>query len=148
MPTSCDTTCLFEPLPDESLCLPEDTLAEVNALAEVPREARPAPREGDIFGPDVAHLFRRRLAAALPAHPHKRTNLRAKKDREESVARPVVVNEPLLWGNSNAMSPALARALPPLPEELAYRLVGRDLVLIDVEADLVVDVIRAALPIH
>jgi hypothetical protein len=34
------------------------------------------------------------------------------------------------------------RALPPLPEELEYRFVGRDLVLIDVTANLVVDVLR------
>ena len=39
---------VFEPLSPELMCLPEDTVAAVNALAEVPREAWPAPREGEI----------------------------------------------------------------------------------------------------
>jgi hypothetical protein len=36
-------------------------------------------------------------------------------------------------------------ALPGLPEELEYRFVGADLVLIDVPADLVVDILENAL---
>ena len=36
--------------------------------------------------------------------------------------------------------------LPELPEELQYRLQGRDLVILDVETDLVVDVLEDALP--
>jgi hypothetical protein len=36
--------------------------------------------------------------------------------------------------------------LPELPEELEYRFAGRDLVLIDIHAELVVDVLRRALP--
>jgi len=35
-----------------------------------------------------------------------------------------------------------------LPEALEYELAGRDLVLVDVPSNLVVDVIRAALPTH
>jgi hypothetical protein len=45
--------------------------------------------------------------------------------------------------------PALAivvRNLPALPPELEYRFVGRHLVLIDLGANLVVDVLRNALP--
>jgi hypothetical protein len=41
---------------------------------------------------------------------------------------------------------AILTVLPVLPEELAYRVQGRDLVLLDVELDLVVDVLAAALP--
>jgi hypothetical protein len=36
--------------------------------------------------------------------------------------------------------------LPELPEELQYRFQGRDLVILDVETDLVVDVLKDALP--
>jgi hypothetical protein len=46
------------------------------------------------------------------------------------------------------MMPWLAGALPVLPGELAYRLVGRDFVLIDVQSNLVVDLIRAVLPLY
>jgi len=42
--------------------------------------------------------------------------------------------------------PALLAALPALPEELEYRFVGWDLVLVDTHADLVVDILKDALP--
>ena len=41
---------------------------------------------------------------------------------------------------------AVLDVLPELPSELVYRVQGRDLVLLDVEADLVVDVLEAAFP--
>ena len=44
------------------------------------------------------------------------------------------------------MPPALLAALPPLPEELEYRFVGEDLVIVDVPAHLIVDFIPGALP--
>ncbi|HXJ40268.1 MAG TPA: hypothetical protein VNH18_13395, partial [Bryobacteraceae bacterium] len=40
----------------------------------------------------------------------------------------------------------LLRVLPPLPEEVAYRIVGHDFVLQDMKARLVVDFIPGALP--
>jgi hypothetical protein len=42
--------------------------------------------------------------------------------------------------------PALLATLPSLPEQLEYRVVGWDLVLVDVHADLVLDVLKDALP--
>jgi hypothetical protein len=42
--------------------------------------------------------------------------------------------------------PAVFNVLPGLPAELEYRFVGRNLVLLDAEANLVVDVVREALP--
>jgi hypothetical protein len=39
------------------------------------------------------------------------------------------------------MWPALLQALPPLPPELQYRIVDDDLVLIDLRASLVVDIL-------
>lgn len=140
---------LFEPLSPELMCLPEDTVAVVNALAEVPREARPAPREGEIFTPDVADLFRRRIAATFHRDEYNRVDLLGATDQEGLPTLPIRVNEPLLWRIGTVTTPWFAAALPALPEELAYRVVGRDLVLIDVvESHLVVDIIRAALPVY
>jgi hypothetical protein len=45
-----------------------------------------------------------------------------------------------------ALSPALLAAFPPLPVEVAYRVVGRTLILIDVKSRLIVDVARLILP--
>jgi hypothetical protein len=36
--------------------------------------------------------------------------------------------------------------LPTLPDELAYRIMGRDLVLVDSKANLVIDLFHEALP--
>jgi hypothetical protein len=55
------------------------------------------------------------------------------------------VNAPFPWNSGNAMWPSMLVALPQLPEGLEYRFVGADLVLVDVRADLVVDILRGAL---
>ena len=138
---------LFEPLSEEFMCLPADAIAVLNALADVPLEARPVPREGDLFSPDVADLFRRQIAATLQAYEYNPADVLAEMDVEELVAPPVRVSEVLPKG-IGLMMPWLAGALPVLPEELAYRLVGRDFVLIDVQSNLVVDVIRDVLPLY
>jgi hypothetical protein len=139
---------LFAPLPEGMMCLPEDTIARLNALAEVPREARKAPREGEIFTPDVADLFRRLLTTRLFGDEYSGADLAAEMEKRAVVAPPVRVNEPPTWDIDNAVLLPLFSDLPLLPEELEYELVGRDLVLIDVPSNLVVDVIRAALPTH
>ena len=136
----------FEPLPEGMMCLPEDTIARLNALAEVPREARKAPREGEIFTPDVANLFRRLLTTRLFGDEYGDA-LAAEMEKRAMIAPPVRVNEAPAWDIDNAMQLPLLHDLPLLPEELEYQLVGRDLVLVDVPSNLVVDVIRAALPI-
>jgi hypothetical protein len=137
---------VFEPLSEEFMCLPEDSIELLGALADVPRERRPPAREGDIFSPDVADLFRRRIAATLHAYDYTPADVLAEMDAEELTAPPVLVHE-ALPGGIGLMMPWLAGALPVLPEELAYRLIGRDFVLIDVRSNLVVDVIRAVLPL-
>jgi len=40
----------------------------------------------------------------------------------------------------------LLQKLPTLPDELAYRIMGRDLVLVDSKANLVIDLFHEALP--
>lgn len=138
---------LFEPLSEECRCLPADSIAVMSALADVALTARPAPREGDIFSPDVADLFRRRISETLQVYDYNPADVLTEMDVEELVAPPVMVNETVPRG-IGLMMPWLAGALPVLPEELAYRLVGRDFVLIDVQSNLVVDVIRAVLPLY
>ena len=45
-----------------------------------------------------------------------------------------------------SMPPEVLKALPPLPEELEYRFVGDSLILLDVHAHIVVDLVPRALP--
>ena len=44
------------------------------------------------------------------------------------------------------MPPLLLTQLPPLPPELQYRFLGRALILLDADANLIVDVVPDALP--
>ena len=50
------------------------------------------------------------------------------------------------WHAGRALSPALAAKLPTLPEELEYRLVDRQLLLRDRDANLVIDVLSGTAP--
>jgi hypothetical protein len=59
---------------------------------------------------------------------------------------PVEVNGPFPWAFGAAVPSVLLDRLPALPEEVQYRFIGRDLVLVDVDANLVVDILPDALP--
>jgi hypothetical protein len=72
--------------------------------------------------------------------------------RELAAERPPGIPEPAVngefpWQIGSAMWPTLLQALPALPRELEYRFSGRHLVLIDIHANLVVDILKNALPI-
>jgi hypothetical protein len=105
--------------------------------------ARPLAGQGDFFTPPVADVFRSRIDRALllgvartaaPLH-------------EPRPGGPVLeVNKPFPWVFGNVHWPALLFELPPLPYELGYALWGRDLALVDVQANLVLDVLPDALP--
>lgn len=121
---------------------------EAAELAAMVRDTRPNARIGDLFKPAVADLFRLRIAAALREHSDGVAALIATDDDEgDAPAFPrLTVNGPLPWGVGVAFWPAAVEALPVLPRELEYRFVGRDLVLLDTRAHLVVDILELALP--
>jgi hypothetical protein len=104
------------------------------------RDARPLAREGTIFTPRVAQFFRARIAHAGQTGV---IDVAVLDGYDDSVPE---VHAALPWGAGAPASARLVGLLPPLPEELEYRFVGRHLVLLDVEASLVVDVLRDALP--
>ena len=51
------------------------------------------------------------------------------------------VNGSLPRTGAKPVLPCILEALPRLPEELEYRIIGTDLVLIDVHAGLIVDIL-------
>ena len=119
----------------------------VDPLAQALRAARPNAREGDIFSPRIREDFRRRISRALRAAGlEPRTLVEEMIEDTEGGAFPVAVNGPFPWLAGNMMLPCVLSALPTLPTELEYRLVGTDLVLVDIHPSLVVDVLRDVLP--
>jgi hypothetical protein len=55
-----------------------------------------------------------------------------------------MVNGRFPWLRGALVWPCILNALPPLPDELQYRFVGVDLILVDIHANLVVDILRNA----
>ena len=139
---------IVSPVPPEVMCLPDGAVAVVNDLAAIPLDARPAPREGDIFALEVADAFRDRIAKAVRQHEINVWDLVADMNEDEMVAPAVGVNERLPVGVGDRSVQWLVSALPTLPEQLEYKLVGRDLVIFDAHDDIVVDVLRVALPMY
>jgi hypothetical protein len=113
------------------------------ALARGIREARPHAKIGDIFN-GVGFEFSRRIASALD---WRATESGWITDRRQAVRRScgLTVNGSFDWRYGEVLPTAVTDVLPEVPWPLQYRLLCRDLVLLDVDASLVVDVLPDAL---
>jgi hypothetical protein len=126
--------------------LPEMITAHQQALARKIREARLHAKPGDIFTPASRESFRHAIRSVFqdPENVTKRTTIR-QRDRVKPVRLQVNGIYPDAAAETTFPSTLLEK-LPTLPEELAYRIVGRDLILVDRRANMVVDLVREALP--
>lgn len=126
-------------------------VAEINritqALAAAIREERRDAKQGDFFTPRLGHVLRARIADALFDQHYTANDVRiaGRVDGVDYDRVRLQVNDTFSWRLSVTMLPCVIAALPPLSPELQYRLVGDDLVLIDVHASLVVDILPHAL---
>ena len=125
---------------------PTEMLFVRDALRRSIRDARPGARAGDLFTPQVASAFRHIIAATAAAHRvDPKDIVREMRDERLPGARPPMVNHSYDWRLGAWMWPALLQTLPPLPPDLQYRIVGDDLVLIDLRANLVIDILEHAM---
>lgn len=110
-------------------------------LADRIRSQRADAKPGEIFTPEISGLFRRLVHQALDgpdgeqirksyAHAEPLHGLRLDVNQAYPDATPL-----------QSMPPSLLLNLPKLPKELEYRFVGRELLLRDTAANLVVDVV-------
>ena len=117
-----------------------------HSLAHHIREARKDATPGNIFTPEIAPEFRRLIALTFQGSGAARI--------QQSLRAGTPVSKQLLHVNGEypeglpmqSTPPSLLLNLPPLPKELEYRLVGHDLVICDMEANLIVDYLRDAIP--
>ena len=126
-------------------------VAEINRLiyelAAAIRGERRDARQGDFFAPSLGHVLRARVEDALLENHFTADDVRAA-GRVEGVDYDRVrlqVNDTFPWVLAVAMFACVIEVLPPLPSELQYRIVGDDLMLIDVHAGLIVDILPHAL---
>jgi hypothetical protein len=129
---------------------PELIIPRQKKLAEGIRLARMRAKQGDIFTPSVrtliVNIIRKELAGPTG------TEARSKIMGEGNPGSPETPAKVALEINAtypaeaprSTIPPFLLIRLPELPEGLEYRFVGRNLVLLDVKANLIVDILPQA----
>lgn len=131
---------------EQPLCSDPEALArQSDALANAIRIARPRAKEGHIFTFAAGEMFRTKIESLVRRTHFDVAEFLARHGGEEGEME-VHVFGTLPWRTHLALTP-FVRELPELPQELEYEFVGRHLVLVDVEANMVVDVLRDALPL-
>jgi len=118
-----------------------------HALAAKIAYARRDAHQGDIFIHDVAERFRKIIHSAFRGPEGRSAREAIRQDNPSEIIVRLHVNDEFPEGVSlTTTPPSLLLKLPELPQELAYRFVGRDLALIDTKARLIVDLIPNAIP--
>jgi hypothetical protein len=119
----------------------------VDALAAGIRAARPSAKEGDIIDAPAAVVFRQRIRDTLRDRSCDLAEIAAAESDDE--ARPLaraLVHDRFDWARGSYMPGCVLNVLPVLPGQLQFRFVDRDLVIVDIDASLVVDVVPDVLP--
>lgn len=121
--------------------------ARATALANALTAARSQAKPGDIFTPEVATIF-----ATLIKQEYSRRSAPVQETREDSQDElpdfVPKVNQVYPTTYPLATFPAtLLPLLPPLPENVEYRIVQNYLVLRDIEANLIIDFMPNAVPV-
>jgi len=125
---------------------PEKIANHQQALAQRIREARRRARRGDMFSEEARKAFGRTVREELGG-PHGHSARTTIRQGEPLKTIHLHVNEPYPDGVPyTTLPPTLLLKFPKLPDQVAYRIVVRDLILLDVEANLVIDRIPDIFP--
>src|SRR5215218_10687862 len=117
---------------------PEQIHAYRTTLEQSLRHARPNAKRGEFFQPATADFIRRTLKIEFQGKD--RQELRKQIFETETQGVVVRVNYPY------AQTAELSEMPATLPTELRYRFVGRNMLLVDRESDLIIDYMPEALP--
>ena len=126
---------------------PEQIQAAETALAGALRTSRAGAKRGDIFTPDIAQYIRTTLKREFKPAEKREIRKVVADDKETNIPVTLKVNYPYPDPKEFVEMPAtLLLKLPPLPKEVKYRYVGRNLILIDTDNNMIVDYMIDALP--
>lgn len=114
------------------------------SLASAIMAARPTARQGDIFTPDATRFFR--IVIQETASPADLGGIAPLMDEDGRLLPGLHpgIHTPFPAWETREVATSTLFMMPTLPPELEYRIVGYDLVLWDVSADLIVDVLPYA----
>jgi hypothetical protein len=123
---------------------PKEISDREKALADMIMTLRAGAKPGDVFAPDYQPYFVKIVQDDIKA--------RSVADRKALVAelpKNVKLDINTVYPTTlplETFPAALLRKLPDLPPELEYRIVSRSLILRDVKANLIVDILRDVVP--
>ena len=125
---------------------PELIVAHQKALARKIKAARIHAKRGDIFTPAASEAFRKAMSIEFqgPHAPHAQATM-----KQGAPLKKVHLRVNQIYPDSTpytSVPPTLMQNLPKLPEEVAYRAVSQDLVLLDAKTNLVVDFLANVIP--
>jgi hypothetical protein len=124
---------------------PEQIQAYRTTLEESLRNARKSAKRGDLFTPDIASFIRRTLKNEFQGKDRKDIRDIAFETELQGVV--LRVNYPYAQSAElSEMTATLLAKLPQLQKEVRYRFVGRNLVLVDRESNVILDFMPDALP--
>lgn len=124
---------------------PEEIEAHKMAFQEAVRAARVSAKTGDLFVPKLAQHLRAVIKSETPQRV--KQEVRETVRESEVKAVPLRVNYPYPETEELLeMPPTLLLRLPQLPQQVRYRYVGRNLLLVDRENGLIIDFMTDALP--
>ena len=118
--------------------------ASQEALAKAIRSARADAKPGDIFSPEIAERLRALIHPQVAGAKGAQTKEAIKEDAPPPIALKVNASYPE-QAPLPSVPPNVLANLPQLPKDLEFRIVGNDLILRDVHANLIVDFMRHAL---
>lgn len=127
---------------------PAEIGAAEKMLAAKIRAARANAKRGDIFTPATEAMFRRLIRPPLTKGPDAVENKEIiKEDAPKTSEVPFKVNgEYPKEAPLSTVPPDVLKALPPLPENLQYRIVGKHLILLCTQGNVIVDYMLNAIP--
>ena len=116
--------------------------AAQDGLAANIRAIRADAKPGDIFTPEIRARFRQLMYPELKGEDGRDTRAVLKDDAPAAVA--LKINAPFSADTKPTTPSNLLANLPMLPKELEYRIVDKNLILLDADANLIVDFIPNA----
>jgi hypothetical protein len=125
---------------------PEKLRRHQHALRRAIVDRRPGAVQGNIFSTAISAEFRRLIGIAYESDAKRIRQSFLHAEPGTSEVRVRVNHEYPDTKPLQSMPPSLLSNLPELPPELEYRTAGRDLVLRDVGANLIVDVAPGVIP--
>ncbi len=124
---------------------PEQIDTHQRALARMIQDARKDAKPGDLFTPESQAVFKQLLAKVLGG-PDGAAMKASIMDENPGVPSLKVNDRYPDAIPVSTIPPQVLEGLPKLPEEMEFRFVGNDLILMDTHAHIIADFVRDAFP--